>query len=84
MRDGARTSKLVYAARTVGDGAHGARREVVATAASDRRSLHALRNEPRAAIGAAMRSSSGTQRSTVVRVQPVSSRACTLHEAAAW
>ena len=53
-----RTRKVICAACTVGDGAHSARRDVVAAAAADRRSLHALRNEPRAAIGAAMRSSS--------------------------
>ena len=53
-----RTGRVIRAARAVGDGAHDARREVVPAAASDRRSLLALCGEPRAAIGAAMRSSS--------------------------
>ena len=52
------TGRVIRAARTVGNGAHGARLDITAAAVADRRCLDALRDEPRAAIGAAMRSSS--------------------------
>ena len=78
MHEGERIGGGVCAARTVAGGAHGARHNVAATAAVDCRSLDALRNEARAAIGAAMRSSARSRRPVIVN-----GRACSLCEAAA-
>ena len=78
MHGGACTGRGTCAVRTVGNGAHGGQHNVVTATAADRRSLHTLRKEPRAAIGAIMPSSGRSRRSAVVR-----SRACDLYKATA-